>query len=274
MARDRPGPFFVSAPAGAELEIRLNYHSTPFEYSYPLSGWEPNPGSIMVFSTDGRSMFLFEGTATGPFDVRSSYSNVIYTVTPDEDGFFSVLLPYCSTPSFGAPFVSGNTIIYNDALTTVTRYPDYFETLTSMNYLFGGCRNLTSVPDLGFTSRVRSFKGAFRACVNLVSAPWVDMSNATSVSELFYNCYKLESVPDYDTGKVTDFSYMFTSCKVLSEFPDIDTSKGTSFRSTFYDCDAMTEVPIYDYSSGQNFQSFAATSDNLRTVGDLEAVLN
>lgn len=285
-------------PENAQLYIKLNHRRTDFEYVVPINGVSLAKGTIFTFDVDGRNMWLFEGTANGPFVVQgwsglygaNPYTNLI-TVEPDENGHFSVYLP----PLPLDQTETGRTYIFvgSNKLETVTHMPDVISSLTCWGQMFKNCSALTSLPDYfppglkvnriedmfkGCTSlvdasniifgaeKITNFSGAFDGCQNIVAVPWFDTSEGTNFSEMFRYCYKLTGIPDYDTSKGTSFYRMFYECRSLTTAPNINTGKGTNFSEMFRNCYALTTVPQYDTGKGTNFNSMFFNCSSLTAV--------
>ena len=252
-------------PAGAEVAIELVFNNFLFNYAYPLSGKTLSAGTILELSVDGRSMFLLEGEATGPFNVRTSNTNsgILYTVSAadlDEDGCFSVLLPFSNggannVISFGnAQANDWNGSVKNTTLTKITRLPDYFDTLPSISCMFRYCTALEEITcEIPGSEKVRPCAQMFYGCKSLVRAPWFNSSSSTTFARFFEGCSSLEEIPLYDTSNSTSFSRMFTGCASLTEIPLLDTSNGTSFSSMFQECSSLETIPAIDTSNGVYF---------------------
>ena len=118
------------------------------------------------------------------------------------------------------------------------------ERVTSMNQMFSGCSNLSSLDVSGFkTDRVKDMFSMFKGCSSLTS---LDVSgfktdHVTYLSEMFNGCYNLTSldVSGFKTDQVTDMNYMFCFCSNLttiyaSELWDM--TNVTSSTAMFHDC--------------------------------------
>ena len=220
-------------------------------------------GDICEMSLDGRSMFLIEGTATGPFDVRDSRNAVLATVTPDASGHFSALIPF-GTATLG--YYGNNNSVSNTTLTSVTRVPDFLDSMTSYACLFRRCTELTSVCDLPGSGKCTDMIQMFEWCQKLVKAPMIDMKNVTSLNNAFAYCSSLKDVPSYDTSNCKDYSGMFGYCSALEEAPVMDTSKGTRFYTTFRNCSSLKKIPLYDTSNSTSFSFMMQGCGSLKTV--------
>ena len=281
------------APAGAELSIQLVFRNVTFDYAFPLSGKTISGGTILELSVDGRSMYSFEGTATGAFTIYYPDGNswgghgVVATVTLEDidgDGRFSVMLPFSGRLNFGYNVKSNEFEVpaanRNQVLTTITKLPDYIETLTSIQSLFEGCAALTSVPDMPWTGNVTNmtklfsgctalleipeldtssctnYNGMFACCTQITEAPLINTAAATSLSYLYYKCSNLTSVPNLNTSRVTNFSCMFQQCTSLATIPALDMSAGTNFYRTFAWCSNLESTPLLDTSNATTLQGF------------------
>ena len=118
------------------------------------------------------------------------------------------------------------------------------EKATSMNQMFSGCSNLTSLDVSGFkTDRVKDMWKMFGGCSNLTT---LDLSSFNTehvlyLSDMFNGCYNLTSLDmsSFNTKKVTDMNTMFCGCSNLttiyaSELWDM--SNVTTSNDMFYDC--------------------------------------
>ena len=89
---------------------------------------------------------------------------------------------------------------------------------TSMNYMFGFCRSLTTIP-------------AF------------DTSNVTNMSYMFYNCFKITTIPQLDTNSVTDMRSMFYNCTNIEQIHLLNIGADLDIHySTKMEREALLEV--------------------------------
>lgn len=124
--------------------------------------------------------------------------------------------------------------------------------ITSMQYMFFSCTNLTIVP-LFDTSSVTITGDMFNSCNKLTSVPLFDTSNVTDIGGMFYNCFKLTSVPLFNTSNVTNMATMFYNCNYLTAIPLFDTSKVTDMRQMFQYCYRVESgaLALYQQASTQ-----------------------
>jgi hypothetical protein len=130
--------------------------------------------------------------------------------------------------------------------------------LKSLRGAFDGCINLVSVAPgdiatTGDTSNVTDFGYAWYKCSGLTSFPLIDTSSGTSFSYAWRDCTGLTSFPLLDSSSGTDFGYAWYKCSGLTSFPSLDTSSGTNFYNTWRECTSLTSFPLLDTSSGNSF---------------------
>ena len=143
--------------------------------------------------------------------------------------------------------------------TTVSLLPNLdiwdFSKVTNMNFMFGECIYLKSLPDTISnlnTSNITDMSRLFFNCKNLISLPDIsdwDTSKVENMSQMFFCCYNLKSLPDisgWETSNVKDISGMFDGCSSLITFPDLsnwDVSKVTNMESLFQTCSKVKSLP-------------------------------
>ena len=182
--------------ADTKLEINLTFQGTAFDYAVSLDGVSVGKGVMFTLSSDGRSMFLFEGTASGEFTAGG------VTVTPDASGNFSALIPYGTY-----------TLQEITELTSVTRVPDWFLVRTSLNNIFYGCTNLVSVTNMR-QKMSASNQGMFRGCTSLETIQFVETPDHFD-SRFCEDCRKLTSI-DLPETMTTIGSEAFLNCMSLA----------------------------------------------------------
>ena len=263
-------------PSEATLSITLKYNSVDFSYGFSIGAKRILAGVVLEAGLDCRSMYLFEGTATGEFYFRQNFT-VLCTITPDEDGSFSVCLPTGNLQydhTLGAPNYqyASSAGWRNASLTTVTRVPDFFELKKTFANMFCGCTALESVCDIKSLSAT-TFNRTFYKCWKLKSVGSICTSKATSFNHMFAECSSLEENPSMDTsagkdfngmfeyasrlkkvnlintGNATDVGYMFRGCTALADVPLLDLSKATNLFYFMADCRALQALPLFDLSA-------------------------
>ena len=262
-------------PAGCELEVKLTFKGLTYTYTYPMEGTSLEMGTVFTFSLNGRSMYLFEGTATGPFDVETvwypghSDSKPYFDVTADmidpETGHFSILLPVppdnriCfgnASPRTGAQGTLQGPDVNNYALTEISRFPDFMWSLdnASRNLMFSGCVALERITgDMSWTHRMTNFYGFFNDCSALKEFPEIYTENATTMESMFNRCTQIETIPCVlDTKKVTTMVNMFNRCTNLKSIPPLDTPVLRLTTGMFYECRNLVDVPLFNTSGCTN----------------------
>lgn len=95
---------------------------------------------------------------------------------------------------------------------------------------------------------------------------YLDFSQVTDWSHMFYECGNLKTIPLFDMSKVKDLSYTFRGCLALITIPQIDTSNLESLYYTFYHCDNLTTIPQIDTSKVSNMQYTFAYCKKLQSL--------
>ena len=137
----------------------------------------------------------------------------------------------------------------------------------SWSYAFGGCNNLTLLPDPFYdTSNATNMHGMFQFCKNLTTMPNFDTSNVTNMYWMFTSCRNLTTVPNFDTSNVTDMGDIFSGCINLTTVPNLNTSKVTNMNSMFYQCYNLTTVPNFDTSNVTDMDDMFYSDANITTM--------
>ena len=285
-------------PQEASLSLNFTYGGRIFEYSVPLEGLSLRAGCILTIGIGCRSLYLFEGTASGDFSVYY-YKGVasgttiyqICDVPVAEDGTFSVLVPALSTSSR----LQSYSFARNARLLTVTRLPDILLTresyqrmfqncsglkgiyceiphgkVTNWSWAFYGCSSLTDLPDEIHTEGGTNFSSMFCGCSKLRKAPWMDTSAGTDFHSLFSGCSSLTQLQDYDFSKGTNFSSLFNGCKALREIPAYSMPRGTHFSGICKGCTSLTSSPLFGTSAGTHFDAAFSGCTALTDVAPID----
>ena len=89
--------------------------------------------------------------------------------------------------------------------------------------------------------------------VTSIDLTYLDTSNVTNMSQMFYNCSGLTSldVSNFDTSKVTTMSSMFDSCYRLTslDVSSFNTSNVTNMSSMFYGCSRLTSLDVSSFNT-------------------------
>ena len=113
--------------------------------------------------------------------------------------------------------------------------------LTTAKNLFNMCYNLISIDSLTTSSVLTSCEYMFYGCSNLTSVPLFDTSGVTTMWQMFQNCSSLTVIPQFNTSNVTDMMNMFYGCSNLTSVPELDCSNTTNIYQMFSKCPKITD---------------------------------
>ena len=143
---------------------------------------------------------------------------------------------------------------------------------TDWSYFCQYRESLATKLKYGDTSKGTIFKGMFRYCRTLNSAPALDTSNGTDFSYMYSSCNKLNSAPALDTSNGTNFSYMFGDCFAIKTAPALDTSNGTNFSSMFAYDSIITTIPQLNLTKATSSSSLSNMFISCSALADLNIV--
>ena len=90
---------------------------------------------------------------------------------------------------------------------------------------------------------------------SLLSVEYIDTSNVTDMSNMFYGCSKLTSLDlsNFDTSKVTTMTGMFYNCSSLTslDVSSFNTSQVTSMKEMFSECTSLTSLDVSSFNTIQ-----------------------
>ena len=96
---------------------------------------------------------------------------------------------------------------------------------------------------------------SFRAKSDLTSVSYLNVSNVTDMTCMFYYCESLTSIDlsNWDTSKVTDMNNMFYNCRSLTilDISSFDTSNVTSMQSMFSKCSNLTSLDLSNFNTSK-----------------------
>jgi surface protein len=89
----------------------------------------------------------------------------------------------------------------------------------------------------------------FNGATRLLEISYLDSSNITDASNMFYGCTKLTNIvgiKDWDVRKITTMYMMFTSCTSLTELDlsNWEPSSLTTMYGMFYKCSKLTSIKL------------------------------
>ncbi len=128
--------------------------------------------------------------------------------------------------------------------------------VTSMNFMFNYCENLTQLDLSNFnTSKVADMRGLIRNCATLTSIDLssFDTSRVTDMTNMFDQCSSLISLDlsNFDTSNVVDMTDMFTSCTNLTQLnlSNFNTSSVTDMASMFSHCTNLKSIDLSSFNT-------------------------
>ena len=134
---------------------------------------------------------------------------------------------------------------------------------TDMQYMFNGCKKLTSLDLSGFsTGNVTSMQAMFKGCSGLTALNLSGFStgNVTSMQEMFANCSSLTALDlsSFSGSRVTTTELMFSGCASLAavSLAQFDTPKLKYMDKMFQNCSALTKLDLSSFDLKEmNFQN-------------------
>ena len=136
---------------------------------------------------------------------------------------------------------------------TLVNYSNYASADTDealFCYLFSGCTNLTSAPQLPSKSLAdKCYYGMFYGCAGLTDAPELPATSAKASCyySMFYGCTSLTTTPALPADTLADLCYtnMFYGCTKLTSAPTLpaNTLAKSCYANMFYGCTALTTPP-------------------------------
>ena len=128
--------------------------------------------------------------------------------------------------------------------------PISIPTYRCYSYMFYGCTNLTTAPELPATTLASTcYSYMFRDCTNLTTAPELP---ATTLTEdcyyfMFRGCTNLTTAPELPATTLAPncYSYMFSGCTNLTTVPNLPatTLAASCYEGMFRVCTNLTTVP-------------------------------
>ena len=153
--------------------------------------------------------------------------------------------------------------------------PSAVSNLTTMQYMFSSCGNLTSLDVSNWnTANVTSMDSMFVGCGNLTSldvSNW-NTSNVTDMTQMFYECSGLTSLDlsNWDISKIRSMYGIFAGCSKLKSInvSNWDTSNCTSMWSMFQDCSSLTSLDVsnFRFSWGNVIDGMFAGCSSLKSL--------
>ncbi len=118
------------------------------------------------------------------------------------------------------------------------------------SYMFRGCTNLTTAPELPATALAEScYRGMFEGCTGLTTAP--ELPAATLADNcyraMFWDCTNLTTAPELPAATLAAYCYyaMFYGCTNLTTAPELPVTALAAYcyYAMFYGCTNLTTAP-------------------------------
>lgn len=156
----------------------------------------------------------------------------------------------------GASFPAVNVISAENLVLPATTLADY-----CYSYMFEGCTNLTTAPQLPATTLADScYKYMFRDCTSLTTAP--SILPATALTEgcyymMFNGCTSLTTAPELPATTLANSCYnnMFYGCTSLTTAPQLPatTLARYCYNGMFVECTSLTTAPELPATTLKNY---------------------
>jgi len=109
-------------------------------------------------------------------------------------------------------------------------------------------------------------------CTSITGTEYLDISNVTQMTQMFYNCSKLTvlDLSSFNTSKVTAMNFMFYGCSNLTSLiiSGFDTSKVTNMGAMFCKCSSLANLDV----SGFDTSSVVTMSQMFKECATLTAL--
>ena len=129
--------------------------------------------------------------------------------------------------------------------------------MTTMESMFGGCQNLTSVDFSQFdSSKVTNMRLLFHSCHNLIDpdVEHLKTDKVTTMYGMFYVCHALRGLDlsHFNTSNVTNMGAMFKECDGLHslDLSSFDTGKVEDMGEMFSNCCYLKDLDISHFKTG------------------------
>lgn len=172
-------------------------------------------------------------------DTFASYPSAIDSLPSGGGGSLKTLLDATK---------SSSRLFYEYKGTSVDGLINYSDTenVNDMSYMFYGCKNLTTIPQLN-TSNANNMFGMFISCSSLTTIPQLDTINVAKMGSMFSSCANLTTI---------DITHMnITSTSNVSNFAN------NCFSLTKLIIRNMPSIPALNSNSFNNCYHFTGTTD-------------
>lgn len=140
--------------------------------------------------------------------------------------------------------------------------------------MFANCQSMNTFPTINNFSRTANTNAMFAGCFSLTSAPDLNLSNVTNMTQMFYNCQQLKSVGNITMPTVaTNTSAMFQINYALTSIGSNNTvncTSSTNISSMFASASALPYCNLVSCSnatSGATAFGSASSMSNIILTG-------
>ncbi|PAB00293.1 BspA family leucine-rich repeat surface protein [Enterococcus canintestini] len=143
-------------------------------------------------------------------------------------------------------------------LTSITLSNFNTKQVTNMSHMFEGCRSLTSINlDSLSAPLVTTMDSMFKGCSNLksINLNSFGTSNVKSMSAMFSGCSSLTSIKldNLNTPNLENVSFMFENCSSLTSInlDNFNTPKLETMSYMFEDCDKLFSISLKNFNTSR-----------------------
>jgi len=212
---------------------------------------------VLLYSTDGINWVGYAFNKVLPM----TKGDKVYFMAVDKNATFSAgPLSYINFTSTGKVAASGNIMYLLDSTGKQTSVPEY-----AFKGLFRDCTGLTSAPTLPATTVSDECYGDMFRGTSITTAPELPATVMESGCYwyMFYGCEKLTTAPALPATELAPscYSYMFAGCSALTEAPALPATKmyvqcySHMFNSCF-NLTAAPELPATELALGCYYNMF------------------
>ena len=133
-----------------------------------------------------------------------------------------------------------------------------------------GQSTFTEIPSYLDFSNVTDMSNMFYSCKSLTSVSPINTSKITNAEYMFYNCSRITTVSQLDLSSVLNAKFLFYNCKYLTDVPSLDLSNATDVSQLFGSCSLLNTVPPINTSKATNVKSVFGDCTRLETVEGID----
>lgn len=130
---------------------------------------------------------------------------------------------------------------------------------------------LKKLPEEIDVSNLTSLSEMFYSCRNLEGIPKMNTSNIIDMRKCFMYCVKITTIPQIDTSNVTDMEGLFNGCWKLETVPQMNTTKVTKMDDMFRECKVLKTIPQIDTSKVIDMSYMFYDCNALESIPELDA---